>query len=390
MEVAEKRRLYLDPNLQIIFAITLIAMLGMSSITPAFPKMVQELNISSKQVGLLITAFTMPGVFITPILGVLADRWGRKKILVPSLMLFGIAGGICSFLTNFYWLLFFRFLQGIGASALGSLNVTLIGDLYAERERTQAMGYNSSVLSIGNASYPAIGGALAMLAWYWPFALNFIALPVGFLVLWGLKNPEPRKKQSLNHYLLSTLSAIKNKKVIGLFLASLITFIILYGSYLTYFPLLMGLDFKAEPLLIGLIMSSSSLSTAITSSLLGRLNRYFSEMTLLKMGFVLYIISLIIVPIIPQLWMFLFPAIIFGIGQGINMPSNQTLLAGLAPIEYRAGFMSLNGMVLRLGQTLGPVVIGLFFASRGMPGAFYAGSGFALLMFLIALILIRD
>jgi len=65
-------------------------------------------------VGLLITAFTLPGIILVPIMGILADKFGRKKILVPSLMLFGIAGGSCFFFKNFSILLLLRFLQGIG------------------------------------------------------------------------------------------------------------------------------------------------------------------------------------------------------------------------------------------------------------------------------------
>jgi hypothetical protein len=59
-EKKSKRRIYLDTNLQIIFGVTLTYIMGVSSITPAFPRMVQELNISVKDIGLLITFFTFP------------------------------------------------------------------------------------------------------------------------------------------------------------------------------------------------------------------------------------------------------------------------------------------------------------------------------------------
>ena len=74
-----------------------MALLGVSSISPAFPKIVVELGLSPQDVGLLITMFTLPGVFLAPVVGVLADRVGRKRILVPSLFLFGIAGFACFF-----------------------------------------------------------------------------------------------------------------------------------------------------------------------------------------------------------------------------------------------------------------------------------------------------
>ena len=71
-----KRKIYLDTNLQIIFGITLTYIIGVASITPAFPKIVKDLNISAKDVGLLIAVFSFPGILLTPFLGVIADRWG--------------------------------------------------------------------------------------------------------------------------------------------------------------------------------------------------------------------------------------------------------------------------------------------------------------------------
>ncbi len=110
-----------------------------------------------------ITVFTLLGILLTPVAGVLAGRYGRRMVLVKSLFLFGIDGVACALATGFGLLLVLRTLQGVGAAALGAINVTMIGDLYSGQRRTEALGYNSSVLSVGTASYPAIGGALALL-----------------------------------------------------------------------------------------------------------------------------------------------------------------------------------------------------------------------------------
>jgi hypothetical protein len=72
----------------------LVAELGVSTLTPAFPAISREFGISGGQVGLLITVFTLPGVVLTPMLGVLSDHQGRRKIRVPALLLFGAAGGL--------------------------------------------------------------------------------------------------------------------------------------------------------------------------------------------------------------------------------------------------------------------------------------------------------
>lgn len=77
-ELQQEKSVVKDKNLQIIFLITLMGVMGVASISPAFPTIRQYFNISTVQVGYLITSFTLPGIFLTPLMGVLADRFGRK------------------------------------------------------------------------------------------------------------------------------------------------------------------------------------------------------------------------------------------------------------------------------------------------------------------------
>jgi ACDE family multidrug resistance protein len=375
-----KDSLYRDRNLQIIFGVTLMAVLGVSSITPAFPKITRELGITGGQVGLLITFFTLPGALLAPVMGVMADRYGRKRILIPSLFLFAVAGTACTFIKDFNVLLGVRVVQGIGAASLGSINSTIIGDLYSGKRRVEAMGLNASVLSIGVASYPSIGGALAMLGWNYPFLLPLLAIPVGILALTLLKNPEPRNYQNIREYLSGTWGYLRNIKVAGLFAAGMLSFVVLYGAYLTYLTLLMDEKFGASSLTIGIIMTISSLSNAAIASQLGRINRLFSLPTIIKVSFTLYALSMVIIPFMPSLWLLLIPAIISGIANGANLPSIQTSVAELSPIEYRGAFMSLNTMMLRVGQTIGPPLIGLAYALKDINATFFTAAAISILV----------
>lgn len=382
-------KIFLEEHLQIIFSITLIAVMGVASITPAFPRIKDALGINNHQIGYLITVFTLPGIFLNPVLGILADRFGRKTILIPSLFLFAIAGAACAFTRNFEWLLLFRFFQGVGAASLGSINVTLIGDFYEGRQRATAMGINASVLSIGTASYPALGGFVAMFGWYYPFLFPFVAIPVGLWVLLRLKTPKPPPGQPFLKYLKGVSRYLNDRNVIALFLISIFTFVILYGSYLSYLPLLLNEKLGAEPYEIGLILSFGSITTAFTSPNLGRLSTRFSFKALLIFANCLYVISMILIPVIGLKWLMLLPSAIFGVAMGLNIPGIQTLLAGSAPMQYRAAFMSVNGMVLRLGQTLGPVLTGMAYVAAGMKGAFYTGAVSALLIILLLVFLAK-
>ena len=386
----EASPVYRDGNLQLIFSITLMAVLGVSSVTPAFPRMVRELDLSQQQVGLLVTAFTLPGVLLNLPLGVLADRIGRKKVLVPSLLLFGAAGAACALARSFEWLLALRFLQGIGGAPLGALNVTIIGDLFEGPRRTAALGYNVTVLSVGTASYPALGGALAVVAWYWPFALPLLALPVGLLVLARLHNPEPDgERQPLKDYADGVWHALRHWEVLGLLLVGVMIFLFLFGTYLTYLPSLLEERFGTGSFLIGLILSCASWATALASSKLSWFTRHVDVRLLVRLSFLIDAAMLALMPLVPLIWLMPVAAFVFGLAQGISIPAIQSLLTEKAPMRYRAAFLSVNGTIFRLGQTLGPLLMGIVITVGGTDLVFYTGAGLALCTFFVALFLIR-
>jgi MFS family permease len=380
--MAEKR-LFQDRRLYVIFSITLIGVMGVASLTPALPKISQALDLSKAEIALLISAFTFPGIFLTPVAGVIADRWGRKTVLVPSLFIFALAGFAIFFTRNFHVILVLRVIQGVGAAPLGSLNTTLVGDFFKGKQRPAAMGYNASVLSLSTASYPLIGGALAGIAWYFPFLMPLLAIPVGLFVIFGIKEPEIEKMTSFKEYLKATSGSIMRKEVLGIFILGILTFIILYGAFLTYIPFLVNQKFNLEAPQIGILLSISSLTTALLATQVGKLTNRFGGLSLLKVAFLLYFIVSVLIPNVNNLYLFLIPILIFGSAQALNIPSLQTSLANLAPDNQRGIFMSLNGMVLRIGQTLGPIVIGLGFAFRGMEGVYYLSALVALLGLLV-------
>ncbi len=74
---------------------------------------------------------------------------------------------------------------------------------------------------------------------------------------------------------------------------------------------------------------------------------------------------------------FAVPVVLFGVANGINIPSLLTVLTSAAPTTHRAAFMSVNGMLLRLGQTLGPVLVGAAYRTLSLDGAFYVSAGLA-------------
>ncbi|NJB67656.1 MFS family permease [Desulfobaculum xiamenense] len=382
-------RLYLHRNLQILFGVTLMAVMGVSSIAPALPVMLDALSITPAQAWWLISAFTLPGVLFTPVFGVLADRFGRKRVLVPALACFGVFGGLCAMTTKLWVLLLLRFMQGVGASSLGALNATIISDMYSGRERLQAMGYNASVLSIGTTIFPLLGGALAAFGWRCPFLLPLLALPLAVVVWRWLDAPEPRSNGAFMEYMRSAARMAATPRVLALFLTTAATFIILYGVIIAYLPIHLARNFHADPTSIGIVIAASSFTSATVATQLGTLSRRFRSFSLLVVAFMLYAASALLLPLMPDMWAVILPVLLFGVAQALNIPNVQAMLAGLAPMEQRGAFMALNGMVLRVGQTLGPLVMGGAYALWGLDGVFATGAGLAVCVCVMLLALVR-
>ncbi|MCX8125201.1 MAG: MFS transporter [Spirochaetes bacterium] len=375
-----QKKLYTDKNLLIAFGITLIVVMGVTNITPALPAMAQHFNIPYSSVALMITVFTMPGIILTPILGILSDRIGRKIIIIPSLLIFGITGTIMFFIKDFSLLLILRFIQGIGVSALGAINATIIGDLFTGKNRTIAFGYNASVLNIGTAAYPAIGGFMCILGWNYPFLLSAFAFIVAWFVMFHLHNPEPTSTSSLKNYFTAILKIVKSPYVIGLLLTTVLTFILLYGPIITYIPYIISYRFNGTSATIGIFMSLMSVVTAITSSQLQILTKRFSEKNLILYGFIGLCISFIIAGVAPNFFWLIVAIVIGGASNAINNPSLLSLLNAATPTQYRGAIMSLNGMGLRIGQTVGPIIMASFCAIVTVDIAFYIISGLTLII----------
>lgn len=370
-----------------------MSVLGVASIAPAFPGITNALGVPKSDAAWLISMFTIPGLLFTPVTGMLSDRYGRRRILIPCLFLFGIAGGACFFAPDFRTLLFFRFLQGAGSAPLNSLNVTLIGDFFKGEERSAAMGYNASIIGVGTAGYPALGGLLAMIGWNYPFLLALAAIPIGIWALLSLKEGREtsqrngaRKDRSSSPLLTSLLKG----GTPVLLLTSMMTFVILYGGFLTFLPFYLAGTYAATPLTIGLVSASMSLTSAVVSSRSGRLFQRAGGRILLTTAFVFYASALVFILKVPAYTGMFIPAMLFGVGQGINIPTLLTMLTNNSPEEDRAMFLSINSMSLRLGQTLGPLIFGIIFAYLGIRAVFTTGAIMAAVMAVMIFVFLSE
>ena len=368
----------------------LFSVMGVSSVLPVLPLLAKTFRIADSSLGILIAAFTLPGIFLAPLGGVLADRVGRKKVLIPSLALFALGGLGCFFSGSQTEIILWRVVQGIGAASLGTLYNTLIGDLCLdEAERLKALGRTMMLVAMGGALFPAIGGVMGEWRLMSPFLLALCALPLALLAF-VTDLPRPAGTgQSLGSYMRQGVSRISERGNLSLFAISFIIFGILYGPIITYFPLLAYARHAASPPQIGFIYAATILGISFGGLFMPRLARRFSACELGLCAAAFFCAAMLLMPYGTSLWFCTLPVLCYGLGQGMLYPVAMSALTGGAPEHNRSIVLAANATTIRLSQTLMPSLCGLLFTWWNFEGVFGGGLLLAGLLFLLVPVALR-
>lgn len=216
---------------------TFIMVLGNSMLIPVLPKIKKAVEINQFQVGLMITAFSVPAGIVIPFAGIVSDQVGRRKVMAPALIVYGVGGilaGVASMvLDNPYWgIMAGRIIQGIGAGGTYQLAMATAGDIFQTQERVMALGLLEASNGLGKVVSPILGAGFALITWYFPFyAYGFLAIPIGLSILFFVKEKTEFKKQPFQNYIDAVKEIFKNKAagLLASFLAGMIALFSLFG-----------------------------------------------------------------------------------------------------------------------------------------------------------------
>jgi multidrug resistance protein len=172
-----------------------LASLDQTIVATSLSTMAQDLNGWSTM-SWVVSAYLVATTVTTPIYGRLSDLYGRRPILLVSIMLFLIASVLCALSRTMPQLIAARVLQGIGGG-LRSVSQAAVADVIPPRERGKYQGYFASVMAISNLLGPVLGRFFSdYLSWHWIFWIN---LPLGALALIRCNRnlrrlPKPRRR----------------------------------------------------------------------------------------------------------------------------------------------------------------------------------------------------
>lgn len=374
-----------------------IMVLGNSMLIPVMPQIKKVLDLSQFQVSLIITLFSVPAGLAIPFAGFLSDRFGRKKIIVPALLIYGLGGVIASLAAllmqhPYSVILAGRVVQGIGAAGTAPVAMALAGDIFTSQERSKVLGIIESSNGFGKVVSPVLGSLIGLLAWYAAFfVFPVLCIPAAIAMWFLVKEPESAgSQQPIKQYIKSIGIIFKNKAgfLLTAFLTGSVVLMILFGI-LFYLSDFLETRYSLFNTRKGLVLAVPVLAMSMTSFITGHfIQKKIGLMKILVVtGLALITVSLLINPFFPNIYLFVGTMVFTGIGVGLVLPCLNTLITSSASTDERGMVTSLYGGVRFLGVAVGPPLFGWLMDIRPLV-MFWSAAGAAIFTGVLTVLLL--
>ncbi|MBT3245749.1 MAG: MFS transporter [Actinobacteria bacterium] len=346
---------HMRPSRLLVFAITASGLLSNSVLVSSTPEILRDLGHPISRAGLVVAAGAIPGIVVAPAVGFLADRYGRRRILLPCLIIFGVFGLAAGFSPTLGWLLAARIAQGVGAAGLINLAVVLIVDHWDGLDRAALIGQNSAVITVAVAVYPVLGGGITdLFGWRWMFVSYAIPLVVAGLVGLHLVADQPVQSGKVRDQVRAALVEIRRPVTGTVIVLGAIVFLLIFGLFLSLMPIHMDQKFGLGPTQRGLVAAVPALSSTVSSLLVARARARVHGGWLVYTGMFVFAGTFVIMGV-ASLWVLVVAAALYGLAEGLTIPTMQDLVADEAPEHLRAAVLAAWVGAVRVGQTVGPI-----------------------------------
>lgn len=347
-----------ETELQIVMVATAIGVAGTFIVSPIVSDLTGPLSVSEAEAGQLITAFIAPSILLVPAMGILADRVGRKPVLVAGLVVFGLGGGAIGLVTDYVAVLGLRVVQGVGYAAIIPVGVTMIGDLYEASREATAQGLRIvSIQAIGLLS-PPLAGLLVLGSWRYPFLLYFVALGVAVWAWIALPTVQPSSEKSLHQYAATLASSMRRPVIAAVMLMFAVRFALTTG-FITFVSVLLSRAVGASAFTAGIVVSVFSLISLVGSAQAGRITASWNSLLVLVGGFLLGGVGMVTMGLGGSFSVVLVGMALLGVGGGITGPIQKSLVTQLVDPSSRGGAVSSAVIFQSVGQTAAPLLMGL-------------------------------
>lgn len=383
-------------SLNVIFITVFIDLMGFGILIPILPTFGSKiLDISDFEIGVAVAVFSLMQFLFNPVLGKLSDRFGRRPIILISLLVTVISYLIFSFTDTFFLLIVSRILAGLGGSNIGVAQA-YIADVTDKSDRSKGMGIIGAAFGLGFVFGPLIGGYLSHFSYstagFGSAAFSFIAFLFAFFYL-----PESLKEKNTDSKIDIKIFDIKFTKetfkipsvglIMSLYFIIVFSMANIYGTFSILGYKIYHFTDQENGIQFGIIGLTGAI---IQGGVIRILAAKFSDKKLVLAGTFLMSIGLGFIPYGINFLGVAFVVIILSVGTGILQPTLMSMISKYSPEKGQGAILGLNQSFSAFARVLGPLWGGFSFDFLGYQSPFLTGAVFTLVTFLITLFYLNE
>lgn len=338
-----------------LLAVSSLTVMAGTPIAPALPEIAAHFAGVADAELLVKLVLTLPGLFIAlfaPVMGAVADRFGRKKLLLASAALYGLGGASGLVVDSLFAILVGRAVLGIAVAGIMTTSMALVGDYFTGPARHRFMGLQAAFTAYGGVVFLTVGGALASVGWRMPFLVYLIAPLMLPLLAWALHEPE-RPAHQAGH--ADGHAKLPLGPLAAIYAAA-------FGVMAAFYLIPVQIPFhlkslgSASPAQAGMAIAASTLASAMISPMFPRVKARLSHPGVLALSLAVAGVGLVLVSLSGAYWQVLLSLAVVGTGLGVHFPNISTWLMAVSPDHLRGRLFGGMTTALFMGQFLSPVL----------------------------------
>ncbi|KIH98041.1 transporter [Streptomonospora alba] len=349
-----------------ILAAATLTIMAPALIAPSLPTMEQVFAAQPGAPLLVRLVMTVTSLMIAvsaPVSGLVADRVGRRPLLVFSLVLYAAGGTAGYFVTDLFLLLGTRAVLGIAVGGVMTAVSATITDWFDGPRRASFLGLQQAFASLGGVVFLPLAGVLATIGWKVPFWLYSLAAVVALFAVLAVRDG-PRDAP--------TVAADRGRAVTGRMLG---IYALALGATMAFYMAPTQVPFLLEslgigPALVGVVVAASTLTSTLGAFAFPALRRRLDSATTTTVSIALLGAGWLLVGSTGTAWGAAAGLLVGGAGVGFAVPNLTLRLSELAPPAWRGRILSGLVAAIFLGQFLSPLAAQPVVRSIGVGGAF--------------------
>ena len=358
----------------VIFITVFIDLIGFGIVIPVLPYYTEGtiFNATPRTVALLFASYSVMQLIFSPILGRLSDKYGRRPVLLLSLIGTGIGFLILGFARTLWMLFLGRILDGITGGNISTAQA-YIADVTSTEDRAKGMGLLGAAFGLGFIFGPAIGGILSRWGIHVPFffaaCLCFANTLLLYFTLPETVTPDHPARNSAARgrgwsEFFRSLTNPRLGLVLSIYFAFIVSFSIMTTSFSLYTMFRFGYDAQHNGYLFAYV---GLIAVVIQGGLIGRLVKRFGELPLIVAGALFFVVSLFAVPFVGPNWGGLLGLLIgggvFSLGNSLATPALNSLASKSVGPAEQGTMMGVTQSVASLARAVGPAIAALLIHS---------------------------